>query len=144
MSYAVAPACIGCGVCEFACPRGAITQDGGFPVVYRVDPLACNDCDRCAPLCPVAALGPVADVAACHGRGCPLSTRRYDGYECTEGDPTLACATCGSPLWRAPGGAWWCPACRRRADGGGAVCPKPGQVARRAGLGSIRAGRAAS
>jgi NAD-dependent dihydropyrimidine dehydrogenase PreA subunit len=115
--------CLGCGACESACPQGAITQGGAFPVAYVVDPLLCNDCERCLTVCPVDGLVPDADWAVCHGRGCPLSSGRYAGTECSEG--RAVCPTCGSVLWRVGGGDWTCRVCTAAADGGRAAsCPK--------------------
>ena len=93
--------CIGCGACESACPAEAVTQSEDFPVTYRVDPLRCNDCERCRSLCPVDGFTVAEGWAICHGRGCPLSSRRYAGVECSEGQST--CPSCGSVLWRRPG-----------------------------------------
>ena len=77
--------CLGCGACESACPQGAVSQGGAFPVSYEVDPLLCNDCQQCLVVCPVDGLLPDADWTVCHGRGCPLSSSRYAGTECSEG-----------------------------------------------------------
>ena len=107
--------CLGCGACESACPQGAITQGSDFPVVYAVDPLLCNDCQRCLVVCPVDGLVVDTDWAVCHGRGCPLSSSRYAGLECSEGQQL--CPTCGSVLWRAEGGEWMCRPCAAAADG---------------------------
>lgn len=122
----LAEECFGCGVCEAVCPLGAITQASGFPVVYSVDPLACNDCNECHPLCPVSALVPDPAFATCHGRGCPLSAARYEGWDCSEGQ--ARCEHCGGMLWRAPDSQRW--ACRTCDGAGKATCPKVRQRSR--------------
>lgn len=133
MSLQVGTGCIGCGVCEAVCPHRAISQTDDFPVAYAVDPLMCNDCGDCVPLCPVVAIQPDRDWATCHGRGCPLSSRRYAEVACTEGDAELACSACGGPRWSTDGRTWYCPRCDRpQGEGAGAhaQCPK----ARRVGI----------
>ena len=126
--------CLGCGACESACPAGAVSQGQGFPVAYMVDPLLCNDCNRCLAVCPVDGLVPSEGWAVCHGRGCPLSSRRYAGWECTEGQER--CGACGSVRWREPGGEWACRACRGSEEGRAhqASCPKVKRAARLARL----------
>ncbi len=121
--------CIGCGACESACPAEAVTQSEDFPVTYRVDPLRCNDCERCRSLCPVDGFTVAEGWAICHGRGCPLSSRRYAGVECSEGQST--CPSCGSVLWRRPGEEWGCATCEAKAQGRVAAgCPKGRRAAR--------------
>ena len=122
MALLVVDDCIGCGACEVACPQDAIAQGDDFLVVYVIDPLLCNDCRDCVAICAVDALQPDPAWAVCHGRGCPLSSRRYADWECTEG--RARCAMCGSMLWRAPCGTWECSRCRLGELGRGASCPK--------------------
>ena len=121
--------CIGCGACEAACPQDAISQSETFPVTYQVDALICNDCQRCETLCPVDGFAIAEGWAICHGRGCPLSSRRYEGVECSEGQ--ACCATCGSVLWRRPGEDWACASCQAVSAGRArAGCPKTRRAAR--------------
>jgi NAD-dependent dihydropyrimidine dehydrogenase PreA subunit len=112
MAYAVDSSCIGCGACEFVCPHGAISQSEGYPVIYVVDPLRCDDCALCVPVCPLSALAPDPDWAA-----------RYAGWECSVGE--RRCDVCGSMLWRKSTDAdWVCSRCRLGEGGHGASCPK--------------------
>jgi len=123
MAYVVDSSCIGCGACEFACPHGAISQSDGYPVIYSVDPLRCDDCALCVAVCPVSALAPDPGWAVCYGRGCPLSSARYAGWECSVGE--RRCEVCGSMLWRESTDAdWVCSRCRLGEGGHGASCPK--------------------
>ncbi len=122
MAVLISDECFGCGVCESACPPGAIHQSPGFPVCYLVDPVICNDCMDCVDLCPVGGLGSDPAWAVCHGRGCPLASVRYEMWGCSEG--VDRCESCGSPMWRNPGGHWLCPECTARLDGRRAGCPK--------------------
>lgn len=42
--------CLGCGECEKACPKQAITVNPGSPA--RIDRAACIGCGKCAKTCP--------------------------------------------------------------------------------------------
>lgn len=120
MSLTVLEECLGCGACETVCPTGAISQSDDFRVAYVVDPLLCNDCRECVPICPVDVLVDDPVWAVCEGRGCPLTSSRLAGWECTQGQGR--CTTCGAMLWRSPGtDAWSCPRCDGRSR---VMCPK--------------------
>jgi ribosomal protein L37AE/L43A len=74
-------------------------------------------------VCPVDGLVPDPGWAVCHGRGCPLSSERYAGTVCSEGQHV--CRTCGSVLWRVAGGNWTCRVCAAAPEGTRAAsCPK--------------------
>ena len=122
MALEILDSCIGCGACESACEQQAITQSDSFPVVYVIDPLLCNDCTGCVRVCPVDAIVPDPEWAVCFGRGCPLRSDRYSGWECSQG--LERCPSCLSMLWRAPGGPWVCSSCRLGPSERGARCPK--------------------
>ncbi|KAA3612740.1 MAG: NADH-quinone oxidoreductase subunit I [Planctomycetota bacterium] len=59
-----APACVSCGMCEYACPAFAITIDGGEtdrmierePKRFEIDMLRCILCGFCEEACPKEAI----------------------------------------------------------------------------------------
>ncbi len=120
MSLVVDAECLGCGACEPVCPQGAISQSEGYLVVYEIDPLACNDCMECIEVCAVDALVEDPDFAVCLGRGCPLSSKRLSGFDCSQG--RQRCGDCGAMLWRSPVDSDW--ACPRCDMGKKVICPK--------------------
>ncbi len=127
MAFKVDELCIGCGACEFACNRGAISQGDEYPVFYKVDPLLCDDCEDCVRVCPVDCLVPDPEYAVCYGRGCPLSSKRYEGWICSIG--TSRCEKCGSMMWRNPDGIWLCNLCTGlKENRRSAKCPKIGKI----------------
>ncbi len=110
MSFWINPACYGCGICAQACPRGAIHLSKGFMAAYEITALDCNDCAKCAIVCPIDAIGPDPGWAVCHGRGCPLTSRRLAEWACTEAG--RRCPECGGSLWRDPDSdRWLCTHC---------------------------------
>ncbi len=131
MSHRVLNGCVGCGICELACPTGAVLAPLEPAGRFEIDPLRCGDCGACAVACPVGAIALDPTLAVCRGWGCPLASRRHASTECTQGDPSPACPRCGGPRWRTAGGPWTCPTC---AGERGAHCPRPGQLRRSAAL----------
>ncbi|RIK08883.1 MAG: hypothetical protein DCC49_08185 [Acidobacteria bacterium] len=125
MSLKVLDDCLGCGACEIPCEQGAITQGDDFQIAFVIDPLLCNDCGECIPVCSVDALVEDSEWAVCLGRGCPLSTSRFEDWTCAQGKQL--CPECGAVLWRpADQEGWVCPRC----DAGmKVICPKSRKVA---------------
>lgn len=120
MSFGIGMGCTDCGACIPACPRAAIHPTLFGPIPLTVNPLACNDCGACERVCPERAITSDPDWAACRGRGCPMTSRRYSTWACTES--TRRCLDCGGPLWKDPeDGTWRCPTCD---IAGRVTCPK--------------------
>lgn len=111
--------CIGCGACDFTCPTGALTKTDSYLGLFAIDPFTCDDCARCVPKCPVGAIVPDPAWPVCHGRGCPLTSRRLADYTCAIWQRT--CPSCGATEWRATDGDWVCSRCDL---GMRVACPK--------------------
>ncbi|MBV6506977.1 MAG: hypothetical protein JJLCMIEE_00014 [Acidimicrobiales bacterium] len=107
-------------MCALACPRGAIRVSVNSDTPFEVVSLECNDCGKCAIVCPQRVLAPDPAWAACWGRGCPMSSRRYDEWSCSEG--RRRCPTCNNALWWAPDASGW--VCVRCDEGSRVICPK--------------------
>jgi NAD-dependent dihydropyrimidine dehydrogenase PreA subunit len=111
--------CIGCGACDFSCPTNALHKTDSFLGLFAIDPLTCDDCGICVGKCPELAIVPDPAWPVCHGRGCPLTSKRLAGTECSIWQDR--CPSCGSTLWKTDSPQWWCPHCDHHLRVG---CPK--------------------
>lgn len=88
-------------------------------LTYSITGLECNDCRMCTIVCPQFTVEYDPAWAVCWGRGCPLTSSRYEGWSCTEG---LRRCSCGSSLWKRPGDkVWLCARCDLDSK---VMCPK--------------------
>lgn len=117
MSFSIGPDCNGCGMCVRACPRGAIHSVGDRAVITQLD---CNDCGMCMIVCPEHVALPDPRWPRCWGRGCPLSTNRFNDWACSEG--RHRCTTCNNAMWREPASDLWI--CIRCDTSSKMLCPK--------------------
>ena len=53
MAYKITDACINCGACEPECELEAISAGDSY---YVIDAGKCNDCHKCAKVCPIDAI----------------------------------------------------------------------------------------
>lgn len=60
--------CSGCGICEDACPRGAIRIEGG---VAAIDQSICDQCGSCFTACPQGAIYEEETAVAVFSPGTP-------------------------------------------------------------------------
>ena len=119
----VADLCIGCGACDFSCPRGALTKSDSFLGLFVIDPLTCDDCGVCVGKCPERAIVPDPAWPVCRGHGCPLTSRRLEGVECAVWQQR--CPACATTLWRRGDDDWACPRC---GCGVKVACPRTRQA----------------
>lgn len=112
--------CIGCGACDYSCHSDALTKTDSFLGLFVIDPFTCDDCGVCVAKCPEAAIVADPRFPVCHGHGCPLTSQRLTGVECSIWQER--CPTCGTTMWREAGSdESTCPKC----DTGRKVsCPK--------------------
>ena len=133
MSFRVlADACIGCGGCEYACPRGSLTKTDSFLGLFQIDPLTCDDCGVCVDKCPEGAIVPDARWPVCRDRGCPLTSSHLAGITCAVWQER--CGSCGATMWRRDDGAWECSRCDMARRVG---CPRISTLVRLGG-GEVR------
>jgi NAD-dependent dihydropyrimidine dehydrogenase PreA subunit/predicted RNA-binding Zn-ribbon protein involved in translation (DUF1610 family) len=101
--------CIGCGACEFACQRGALTKTDTYLGLFVIDPFLCDDCTDCVSKCPFLAIEPDPEWPVCGARGCPLVSKRLADVECAFWQER--CPDCGTTLWKRDTDDWSCPRC---------------------------------
>ena len=127
MSLLITDECIGCGACEYECPTEAITKQDEFFGRFVIDQWACNDCGKCADVCPVAVVVVDESSVICEGRGCPVAVAgksKVAGWACNRA--SRRCPACGNPAWDGSDGLTGCPRCEL---GLRQYCPKFGRVA---------------
>lgn len=110
MTFVITEPCLDTGdlFCVEVCPVNCIHYNEGADRMLYIDPVTCLDCGRCAPVCPVSAIFPAAEVPADQQRFVEINALWYQ-------DKAAAREQVGGDAATAPA--------RKRSEGG--VVPRP-------------------